>query len=321
MATPALMTESLQFSDVQAAAVRLVSLIRRTPVLVCDDLDRWTGGHVFLKCENFQQGGAFKLRGASNALEILPESVLRQGVATHSSGNHAAALALAAQRRGVSTHVVMPRNASATKRAAAAALSAYVVECEPTMAAREAMLKDVIATTGAVEVHPYDDYRVMAGQGTAALELFTDVPDLDMVLAPVGGGGLMSGTAVVARHLRPGIKVIGAEPAGADDAQRSFRAGRVLPVAQPDTIADGLRATVGENTLPILCRLLDDIVTVDDAAIVRAMRYIWERMKIIIEPSSAVPIAVLLEKRVTTTNLRIGVIISGGNVGLDHLPW
>jgi threonine dehydratase len=310
----------LTYPDIQNAAARLAPLVRRTPVLGGTALDQRLGAEVFLKCENLQHTGAFKFRGASNAVLLLDAAQVARGVATHSSGNHGAALAAAARLRGAPATVVMPRDVARPKRAAVEAAGARIVECEPTMAAREAAVAAVLAETGAELVHPYEDYRVMAGQGTAALELLTEVPDLDMLLAPVGGGGLMSGCAVAARHLRPKLRLYGAEPAGADDAQRSFRAGEVVPVT-PRTIADGLRATVGHNTLAILRSHLDDIVTVDEDAIVRAMRFVWERTKLIIEPSSAVPIAALLEGKVPVPGRRIGVIISGGNVDLDALPW
>lgn len=313
--------QDLTYADVQAAALRIAPGAVRTPVLTCADLDRRVGGQVFLKCENLQRVGAFKYRGAANALAMIDGATLRRGVATHSSGNHAAALARVGRERGCAVTVVMPRDAPAVKRAAVAGYGARIVECEPTMAARQAALDAVVAETGAEVVHPYEDLRVMAGQGTAALELLSDLPDLDLVLAPVGGGGLMSGTAVVARHLRPRIKLYGVEPAGADDALRSLRAGVVTPIAAPDTIADGLRATVGRNTLPILIRTLDDIVTVDDAAIIRAMRYLWERVKLVVEPSGAVPLAALLDGKVACSGRRIGLIISGGNADLDALPW
>jgi threonine dehydratase len=311
----------LTYRDVQDAAARLAPLVLRTPVISNDELDRRLGGRVFLKCENLQRIGAFKYRGACNAVLQLGADELARGVATHSSGNHAAALARAARERGTRAHVVMPSNVSKFKHAAVAGHGAEIILCEPTMAARDAALAAVVARTGAAVVHPYEDHRVMAGQGTAALELMHEVPELDMLLAPIGGGGLMSGCAVVARQLRARIKLYGVEPAGADDALRSLRAGKVTPVADPDTIADGLRATVGHNTLPILKALLDDIVTVDDAAIVRAMRFLWEHAKIVVEPSGAVPLAALLEGVLPVTGRRIGIIISGGNADLDALPW
>lgn len=310
----------LTYADVQAAAARIAPLVRRTPVWSCSALDQRLGAELFLKCEHLQHTGAFKFRGACNAVLSLTRDRLAAGVVTHSSGNHAAALATAARARGARATVVMPRDAARPKRAAVEAAGARVVECEPTMAAREAALAALVAESGAEVVHPYEDYRVMAGQGTAALELLTDVPDLDLLLAPVGGGGLMSGCAVAAHHLRPRLKLYGCEPAGADDARRSFQSGVVTPVV-PDTIADGLRATVGQHTLPILREHLEDIVTVDEESIVRAMRFIWERCKLLIEPSSAVPIAAMFEGRLPVPGRRIGVILSGGNVDLDALPW
>jgi len=313
--------QDLSFADVQAAAQRIAKGAVRTPLMTCADLDRRVGAEVFLKCENLQRVGAFKYRGAANALAMMDGAALKRGVATHSSGNHAAALARVGRERGAAVTVVMPHDVPPVKRNAVAGYGARIVLCEPTMAARQAALEAVVAETGAEVVHPYEDYRVMAGQGTAALEMMSDLPDLDLVLAPIGGGGLMSGTAVVARQLRPKCKLYGVEPAGADDALRSLRAGVVTPIAKPDTIADGLRATVGRNTLPILIRTLDDIVTVDDDAIVRAMRYLWERVKLVVEPSAAVPLAALFEGRVPCNGRRIGIILSGGNVDLDALPW
>lgn len=312
---------ALTLADIEAAARRIDGKVRRTPVLRCPELDTELGASIWFKCENFQEMGAFKLRGATNAVFSLPESTLARGVATHSSGNHGAALALAAQRRGVKACVVMPETASAYKKRAVAAYGAEILYCEPTQAGREATLADYIKNSGAVVVHPYNDYAVMAGQGTAALELHSEVPGLDMILVPLGGGGLISGTAIATRALQPSCRVIGVEPAAADDAWRSVRAGHIEPVASPDTIADGLRATIGPLTFAIVRKDVDDIVRVDDTMIVSAMRYIWERMKIIIEPSSAVVVAALREKLVDAGGRKAGVILTGGNVDLENLPW
>lgn len=311
----------LKIDDILAAADRIKPYAHRTPVLTSQSLNTVVGARVYLKCENFQKAGAFKFRGACNAVFSLPDRALNAGVATHSSGNHAAALALAARLRGVMAHVVMPRGASAVKRAAVETYGARIIDCAPTMAAREAGLKAVVAETGAEVVHPYNDYRVMAGQGTAALELLQDCPALDILLTPLGGGGLLSGCAVAARALKPDLEILGIEPAGADDAQRSFLAGRVIPVENPQTIADGLRATIGDKTLDIIRDKVDAIVTLDDAAIVRAMHFAWERLKIIIEPSAAIVIAALLERKVEVRDKNVGVILSGGNVDLYDLPW
>jgi threonine dehydratase len=276
---------------------------------------------VFLKCENFQKVGAFKARGAINAVLRLDQNQARRGVATHSSGNHGAALAYAAQCRGLKAHVVMPENAAAVKRAAVAAYGAEIVFCEPTLGARETTLLQVVEQTGASFVHPFNDYDVICGQGTAALEFCEQVSELDTIIAPVGGGGLLSGTALAAHAIRPGMHVLGVEPEAADDAFRSLEAGRIIPVDTPQTIADGLRTSLGTLTFPIIREYVDAIVTVDEAAIVEAMRYVWERAKLIIEPSAAVPLAALFTKRVDIPGDRIGVILSGGNVDLECLPW
>ena len=315
------MTLPVTIDDVLAADRRIRPHAHRTPVLTCASLDAMTGARLFFKCENLQKVGAFKFRGACNAVMALSGAVAARGVATHSSGNHAAALALAARLRGIAAHVVMPRTARAIKKAAVAGYGAAITECEPTLAAREAALAAVVAQTGATVVHPYNDPRVIAGQGTAALELLAEVDGLDMMLAPVGGGGLLSGTAVAAAALSPGTAVWGAEPAGADDAQCSLAEGRIVPSVNPQTIADGLLTSLGPNTFAILRALAAGIVTVSEAAIVTAMRHSWERMKVLVEPSSAVPLAALLERRLAIAGRRVGIIVSGGNVDLDALPW
>ncbi|MCI0562750.1 MAG: pyridoxal-phosphate dependent enzyme, partial [Nitrososphaera sp.] len=258
---------------------------------------------------------------ACNAIWSLSESEAQRGVATHSSGNHAAALALAAQKRSITAFIVMPRNASEVKKAAVAGYGGKIVFCEPTLAAREATLAKVIEETGATFVHPYNDVRVIAGQGTAVLELLEEVPDLDVIITPVGGGGLLSGTALVVAALSPKTQVIAAEPEGADDAYRSLQAGRILPSLQPRTIADGLLTSLGDLTFAIIQKHVQNIVTVREKAIICAMRYVWERMKIIVEPSAAVPLGILLENKIDLTGKRIGLILSGGNVDLDRLPW
>src|SRR5712692_3898172 len=315
------MTQSPTLADVQAAAARIKPYAHRTPVLTCTSLNDLVGADLFCKCENFQKVGAFKFRGACNTVFALSHEEARHGVATHSSGNHAAAVALAARLRGIPAHIVMPDNAPAVKKAAVAGYGGTIVYCAPTLAARESTLKRVVHETGAAFIHPYNDARVVAGQGTAALEILTDVPDLDVLMAPVGGGGLLSGTALATTALAPATQVIAAEPEAADDAYRSLQAGKILPALDPRTIADGLRTSLGELTFAIIQQHVQQIVTVSEEAIVSAMRYIWERMKIIIEPSAAVPIAALLEKKIDLTGKRIGVILSGGNVSLDQLPW
>jgi len=308
-------------ADIQAAAARIKPYAHRTPVLTCTSLNRLVGAELWCKCENFQKVGAFKFRGACNAVFSLSEPEAQYGVATHSSGNHAAAVALAAHLRGIKAHIVMPDNASAVKKTAVAGYGGTIVYCAPTLAAREATLERVVRATGATFIHPYNDARVIAGQGTAALELLTDVPDLDVIMAPVGGGGLLSGTAIATAALAPAMQVIAAEPEAADDAYRSLQEGRIVPALDPRTIADGLRTSLGELTFAIIQRHVQQIVTVSEAAIISAMRHVWERMKIVIEPSAAVPIGALLERKIDLTGKRIGVILSGGNVDLDMLPW
>lgn len=315
------MQDILQFAEVEAAAARIAGYVRRTPVLRCAELEAELGGEIHFKCENFQEMGAFKLRGASNAVLSLSEAALHRGVATHSSGNHGTALALAAQRRGVHACVVMPENSSAYKKRTVAAYGAEIIYCEPTQASREAALARYVESTGAAVVHPYNDRSVMAGQGTAALELHREVPELDLLVAPLGGGGLLSGSAVATRALRPRAKVVGVEPRGADDAWRSLKAGHIEPVPHPETVADGLRATIGPLTFAVIRAEVDDVVRVEEADIIAAMRFVWERMKIVIEPSSAVVVAALRRGLVEVRGLRAGIILSGGNVDLDHLPW
>jgi len=306
---------------IRAAHARVAPYVHRTPVLTCAALDELVGARLYFKCENFQKVGAFKARGACNAVFSLAEDAAAKGVVTHSSGNHGAALAYAAQRRGIPAFVVMPENAAKVKQANVARFGATIRLCAPTQAARERACADVQRETGATLVHPYDDVHVIAGQGTAVLELLEDVPELDAVIAPVGGGGLISGTSIAARAIRPGITIYGAEPAGADDAARGFASGRVEPLPHPDTIADGLRATLSERTLQAIRRNVTAIPTASEAAIASAMRATWERMKIVIEPSSAVPLACLLESGMPIAGRRVGIIVSGGNVDLDHLPW
>jgi threonine dehydratase len=314
-------SSGLTWNLIEEARERIAGKVGVTPVLTSTTLDAQAGARLYFKCENFQKCGAFKARGATNAVFALSESQARRGVATHSSGNHAAALAYAARLRGIPAYIVMPDNTVQTKRAAVRRYGGEITYCESTLAAREHAARQLIAASGALLVHPYDDLAVMAGQATLAVELLTQVPDLDLILAPVGGGGLLSGTAVAAKTLKPAIRVIGVEPAGADDAARSFRAGRLLPSLRPDTIADGLRGALGERPFAEIRRLVDDITTVSDESIVSAMRQLWEVMKIIVEPSGAVPYAALLADRAELRGLRIGVVLSGGNLDLERLPW
>jgi len=307
--------------EIKNASQRIKSFVHHTPVLTCSTLNRMCQAELFFKCENFQKAGAFKTRGAANAVFSLEEATAVRGVATHSSGNHAAALALAAGWRNIPAHIVMPKNASQAKKNATAGYGAEITFCEPTLAAREQGLADVVQRTGAAFIPPYNDYRVISGQGTAALELIEEVVDLDIVIAPVGGGGLLSGTAIAVSALSPNTKVIGAEPKEADDAAQSFHAGRIIPSYNPHTIADGLRTSLGDRTFPIIQALATDIVTVSEEAIVEAMRMVWERMKIIIEPSAAVPVGAVLTRGAELPGTRIGIILSGGNVDLANLPF
>jgi threonine dehydratase len=307
--------------DIREAALRIKPYAHRTPVMTSESLDRQVGARVYLKCENFQKVGAFKFRGASNAVFSLNAKEAGRGVATHSSGNHAQALALAARLRGIPAYIVMPDNAPKVKKDAVAGYGGQITFCKPTLEARESTLAKVVEQTGAAMVHPYNDERIIAGQGTAALELLEDVPELDVVIAPVGGGGLLSGTAIAAIETKKGIRVIGAEPEMADDAFRSLNAGEIIPSANPKTIADGLLTSLGTLTFPILRERVEQIVTVSEGGIIASMRYIWERAKLVIEPSSAVAVGVLWERKIDLRNLKVGIIISGGNVDLEKLPW
>jgi len=311
----------VDLATIRAAHARIQAHVERTPVLSSRALDAAAGARLFFKCESLQEVGAFKARGAANAVFSLSDDEAARGVVTHSSGNHGAALAWAAARRGIPAWIVMPDNAPAIKRANVAGWGGQIRLCAPTVAAREAACAAVQAETGATLVHPYNDWRVIAGQGTAALELLEQVPDLDAVVAPVGGGGLLSGTAIAARGIKPGIRVHGAEPKGADDAARSLAAGRIIPQDNPRTIADGLRTSLGELTFAVIRRDVDGIATTSEEGIVRAMRLSWEKLRIVVEPSSAVPLACLMERTLDLPGARVGVIVSGGNVDLDRLPW
>jgi len=311
----------LDFAAVRAAHERIRPYIHRTPILTSERLNAATGSSLFFKCENLQKVGAFKARGATNAVFALDEESARRGVATHSSGNHAQALARAAKLRGIPACIVMPSNSAKVKIAAVEGYGGEIVFCEPTQTAREQTCDDVLSKTGATMIHSFENEHVMAGQGTAALELLEDVLDLDLVLCPIGGGGLLSGTAVASKSIRPNIRVIAAEPASADDAAQSFRAGHLIRVTNPNTIADGLRTNVGAPNFAIIQKYVDDVVTVTEEGIVAAMRTIWETMKIIIEPSAAVPYAAIAENKITAPGKRVGIILSGGNVDFDALPW
>ena len=306
---------------VKQAHERIRSSIHRTPVLTSELLDAAVGAELFFKAENLQKVGAFKARGATNAVLSLSDRQAAGGVSTHSSGNHGAALAMAARRRGVPAHIVMPDNAPAVKKAAVAAYGARIVECEPTLAAREQTLERVVEETGAHVVHPYDDARIIAGQGTVGLELLEQVSELDVVVVPVGGGGLLAGVATVVKELSPRTEVVAVEPEGADDAFRSFGLGRRVLQTSPDTIADGLRTSLGELNFEIILERVDTILTVPDSLIVEAMQLQWSRMKTVVEPSGAVSYAGVLAHPERFRGRRVGLVISGGNVDLTRLPW
>jgi len=311
-------------ADVRAAAKRLAGHANRTPVLTSRTLDALAGRRLFFKCEQFQRVGAFKFRGAYNAIARLDPATARRGVVTHSSGNHAQAVALAAKLRGIPAYIVMPEDAPAVKRAAVAGYGAEIHDCRPNLVARETSAAALVAATGATLIPPYDHADVIAGQGTAGLELFEEVGPLDAVIVAVGGGGLLSGVTLALRELSPQTRVFAAEPEGADDAARSKAAGRFIPQTDPNTIADGLRTSLGETTTwPVVRDLVEDVITVDDEAIIAAMRLVWERMKLVIEPSAAVPLAVALGP--TFRGLQgietVGLFFSGGNLDLGHLPF
>lgn len=303
------------------AAGRIAPYLHRTPVLSSSEINNLTGGELYFKCENFQKAGAFKSRGATNAVFQLTDQELKAGVATHSSGNHAAALALAAKRRGIKAYIVMPENSNKVKVKAVEHYGGIITFCKPTLQAREDSLIQVIEQSGAIEIHPYNDYRIIAGQATATLELIEDAGNPEIIIAPIGGGGLLSGTALACLYFGKGIRVIAAEPEGADDAFKSFYSGSFVPSVHPQTIADGLRTSLGTLTYPIIKDYVHEIVTVSETKIIEAMRLIWERMKIIVEPSSAVPLAAILENKIDVRGKRCGIIISGGNVDFNELPF
>ena len=308
-------------SDLEDAYARISGFIHNTPILSSEILNNRFGAKLFFKCENFQKAGSFKSRGAVNAILSLPKSNIKKGVATHSSGNFAQALARAASILGVPSYIVMPKNAPKVKVDAVIAYGGKITYCEPTLSAREETLDKVISKTNATIIHPYDDYDIIAGQGTATMELCNEIDDIDIILCPVGGGGLISGTALAANYFGNGITVIACEPDGADDAMRSFKAGKIIPSLKPDTIADGLLTSLGKRNFPIIQKYVSDIVTVSEESIVMAMKLIYERMKIVIEPSSAVPLASLIEKKVDVSGKNVGIIISGGNVDLAKINF
>lgn len=308
-------------ATIQEAAERIAPFIHRTPVLTSRSLNEISGATIFFKCENFQKIGAFKIRGAMNAVLSLTPEERSKGVATHSSGNHAQAIAMAARDNGAKATIVMPENAPEVKIKAVRGYGAEVILCKPTLEARESTVADVVARTGATFIHPFNDYRVIVGQATAAKELLEEVTNLDVIMAPVGGGGLLSGTALIVHYLSPRTETIAGEPEGANDAWRSLRAGYIQPAERVQTIADGLLTTLGDKTFPIIRQYVKEIITVSDEQIVEAMRLVWERMKIIIEPSCAVPFAALLKEKERFSGKRVGIILTGGNVDLAKLPF
>ena len=312
---------SVNLDTIRAAHERIRPYIHRAPVLTNSWLNDACRASLFFKCENFQKVGAFKARGATNAVFALDDETAQRGVATHSSGNHGAAVARAAKLRGIPAHIVMPSNSAKVKIRAVESYGAQVVFCEPTEESREIKCAEVINQTGATLIHSFENEHVVAGQGTAAIELLEDITDIDVIMCPVGGGGLLSGTAIAAKSMRPQMKVIAVEPANADDAAQSFRAGRRLVTEKKFTIADGLRTNIGEPNFAIVQSYVDDIVTVSEEAIISAMRTIWETMKIIIEPSAAVPYAAIADGVIDVNGKRTGIILTGGNVDLDTLPW
>ncbi|MBK0401056.1 pyridoxal-phosphate dependent enzyme [Limibaculum sp. M0105] len=309
------------FADVEAAARRAAPYIHRTPVLTSSFLNALTGAELFFKCENFQKAGAFKVRGACNAVFGLSDENAAKGVATHSSGNHALSLSYAAGRRGIPCHVVMPRTAPQAKKDAVRGYGGQITECEPSTSSREAVFAEVEARTGAEFVHPYNDPRVIAGQGTCSLELNEQVPGLDAVIAPIGGGGMVSGTCLTLSTIAPQVKIYAAEPEQADDAFRSFKAGQIIADDAPVTVADGLKVPLKELTWHFVSNHVTDILTASEQEIVDATKLTWARMKIVMEASSAVPLATILKNREVFAGKRVGVIITGGNVDLDKLPW
>ena len=313
--------QDLTIDDVRTAHARIKPHIHKTPVLTSSYLNGLTGAELFFKCENFQKAGAFKVRGASNAVFGLSDEVAAKGVATHSSGNHALSLSYAAGRRGIPCHVVMPRTAPQAKKDAVRGYGGIITECEPSTTSREAVFADVQAKTGAEFVHPYNDARVIAGQGTCSLELIEEIKNLDAVVAPIGGGGMISGTCLTLSNIAPHVKIYAAEPEQADDAARSFRAGHIIADDAPVTVADGLKVPLKENTWHFVSRFVEDVLTASEQEIIDAMKLTWQRMKIVMEPSCAVPLAVILKNPDVFAGKRVGVIITGGNVDLDKLPW
>lgn len=308
-------------ADILDAANRIQPYIHRTPILTSKTLNHMLGGELFFKCENFQKIGAFKIRGATNVLLQLDKKEIGAGVCTHSSGNHAQAVALGARNLGIPAYIVMPSNSPQVKKDAVKGYGAEITFCEPTLAARESTAQEILDRTGATFIHPFDNYGIIAGQATCALEMIQDIPDLDIVMAPVGGGGLLAGTALAVHYFLEGGKTLAGEPRGADDAYRSFQKQVLIPMEGPKTIADGLLTSLGERTFPIILEHVEEILLTGEEEIKSAMRLLWERMKIIIEPSCAVPLAALIENNYDVKGKKVGIILTGGNVDLGKLPF
>ncbi|HEX9648950.1 MAG TPA: pyridoxal-phosphate dependent enzyme [Cyclobacteriaceae bacterium] len=315
------MTSIPTLEDIKLAAEKIRPYVRRTPVFTSQTFNNWTGSKIFFKTENFQKGGAFKFRGACNTVLSLTDEEKKMGVTTHSSGNHAQALALVSKMVGIKAYIVMPSNAPKVKKYAVLGYGAEVIECEPTLQAREANVKKIIAEKGSVLVHPYNDYRIIAGQATCAMEFIEEIRDLEIMVAPVGGGGLLAGTSLTCNYISDKIDVFAGEPEGANDAFLSLQKGEIVPSLNPDTIADGLLTSLGDKTFPIIQKHVTEIITVSDNEILDAMKKVWERMKIIIEPSSAVPVAAVLKNPDKFTGKNVGIILSGGNVDLENIRF
>ena len=311
----------LTLKDIELAHDRIRPFIHRTPILTNSSLNKLAGAELFFKCENFQKAGSFKIRGATNTVELLSDSELKRGIATTSSGNHGAALSMAVSRRGGSTKVVMPHNTPKIKVENVKRNGGEVVWCEPDQKFRESVLKDVVEETAATVVHPYNDERIMAGQGTCAKEILEDVPTIDCIVSPVSGGGLLSGSLVAAKNMKNSVKVFGAEPEEADDAYQSLKQGKIVPNKTINTICDGLRAEIGSKTFPVIQNLVDEIIPVSEKDIIESLQMIWERMKIIVEPSCSISLALILKNKMMFKNKNVGLIMSGGNVDLNKLPW
>ena len=311
----------VSLKDIESAHERIQPFIHRTPVLTNTSLNDETGANLFFKCENFQKAGSFKIRGATNAVELLSNNDFNKGVATTSSGNHGAALSMAVTRRGGTTKVVMPHNTPLIKVNNVKRNGGEVVWCDPDQKYRESVLKEVVDKTGSTVIHPYNDERIMAGQGTCAKELLEDVPKLDAIVSPVSGGGLLSGSLIAAKTMSPSIKVYGAEPKEADDAYRSLKKGSIVANKTINTICDGLRAQIGTKTFPVIQELVDEIITIDEQEVVESLRMVWERLKIIVEPSCSITLALVLKRKALFEGQNVGLILSGGNVDLNELPW